>query len=222
METPLSPFTPEPKTHIAEELFLKYRHLIFALLFISLSVGIYLMLVPPKISLAQDSEAIRIEESTEPDVQPADSSQIVVDIAGAVQNPGVYFLNSGSIVEDAVLAAGGFSLSADSDAIAKTINRAERIEAHSKIYIPRRGDNLNSVVTTSLSTNTNKNNSSQVNINTATIAELDILPGIGPVTAQRIIDYRLENGDFETIEGIKNVPGISDGKFDQLKNLITV
>ncbi len=230
METPLSPFTSAPKAHPAETLFLKYRHWLFAILFITLAAGIYLMLTPPALTLAQDKDAIPTDGaqslSAGSTIAPADqSAQIVVDIAGAVMKPGVYFLNPQSIVEDGIKAAGGFNRLADLDAIAKTINRAASIETHSKIYIPKRGDNLAAIApsaTTTTSTSSSTVTTSKVNINTATTTELDILPGIGPVTAQRIIDYRLENGDFKSIDEIKNVPGISDGKFDALKNLITV
>lgn len=224
METPLSPSTSEPEIHPAETLFLKYRHFIFFVLIASLSAGFYLMLTPPTTTLAKDADAIPTQATSENvNSQDSDTAQIVVDIAGAIAKPGVYFLNSQSIVEDAVMAAGGFSTTADLDAIAKSINRAERIEAHSKIYIPKHGDNISSIATTGFSTKSNSTfTTSKININTATTTELDILPGIGPVTAQRIIDHRLENGDYKTIEQIKDVPGISDAKFDQLKNLITI
>jgi competence protein ComEA len=229
METPLSPFTLEPKTHPAEDLFLKYRYWIIGGLLIVFGTGIYLMLTPPTQSLAQDADAIATDEldqtaaSNNPETPTA--NQIVVDVAGGVSQPGVYFLPSGSIVEDAIKSAGGFSKLADMDAVAKIINRAASVDTHSKIYIPKRGDNLATIIpspTSTSSTTLLTSSSSKININTATASELDILPGIGPVTAQRIIDYRIQNGDFANIEEIKNVPGLGDAKFDALKDLITI
>lgn len=229
METPLSPFSPKPKNTALEDFILRYQFWIIGCLTIMLLGGIYLMITPPTASLANNPEAIPTDESSSVDVTPKPtqpSGQIVVDIAGAVLKPGVYFLPANSIVEDGINIAGGFSKVADLDLIAKTINRAESIESHSKIYIPTRGDNpaiTPSLPTTSTSpSNSPTNSSAKININTASVTELDVLPSIGPVTAQRIIDYRLQHGDFKSIEDIKNVPGLGDAKFDQLKDLITI
>ena len=225
METPSSPSSPEPNLHPAEAIFLKYRLWIFGLLTLTLALGIYLMVAPAPVSLASDPDAILItpEETTTP--EPNDSkTQIVIDIAGGVANPGVYFLPTDSIVEDGIEAAGGFSIQADIKAIAQSINRAEQLESHTKIYIPQYGDKIQTIAPTisAKTTAPTTTSGSKININTATTSQLDVLPGIGPVTAQRIIDYRILNGDFSTVEDIQNVTGISTAKFDQLKDMITV
>lgn len=226
METPLSPFSPKPKNTAVEDFILRYQFWIIGGLTTMLLVGIYLMIAPPATSLTNHPEAISTDEnrSTENISQPTETSgQIVVDIAGAVQKPGVYFLPANSIVEDGINIAGGFNKLADLNLIAKTINRAESIESHSKIYIPKRGDNINIInTTTTPNLSQNQTSASLININTASVTELDLLPGVGPVTAQRIVDHRLQNGDFKSIEEIKNVPGLGDAKFEALKDLIKI
>lgn len=230
METPLSPFSPKPKNTAFEDFILRYQFWIIAILVVFLLSGIYLMITPPATSLADDPQTIPTDElgSTDTTTTPADpTGQIVVDIAGAVVKPGVYFLPTGSIVEDGIKTAGGFNKFADLDLIAKTINRAESVESHSKIYIPKKGDNLALLTPTQNPSTGSTNNSfatpsAKININTASVTELDLLPGIGPVTAQRIVDYRLQNGDFKTPDDIKNVPGLGDSKFESLKDLITI
>lgn len=141
---------------------------------------------------------------------------IVVHITGAVPRPGVYALPQGARVQDGISAAGGFLAEADKT----NINLAELLEDGEKLDVPFiEGASpvlvtpLPEVVTTT---------TELININTASIAELDTLPGIGPTTAQRIIDYRTENGPFLNIEDIINVQGIGTGTYERIKNLITV
>ncbi len=229
METLPSPFTPEPSRLQPKSWFDRYQYYILGGLVLGLMIGIYFSLLPDP-SLANGATSIATDEVSvagDTSATPSTSTgQIVVDIAGAVANPGVYYLGASSIVEDAIQAAGGFSRLADIDEIARTVNRAGLVEAHSKIYIPKKGDRP--VVYTEPPTTNSPANSSpslagtKVNINTATATELDILPGVGPITAQRIIDYRIQQGNFSNIEGIQNVPGIGQAKFDQLKDLITI
>jgi len=226
METPISPFTPAPEPENKNEFFEQYKYWILGVFVIIAGIGIYLILIPPTDTLAQNGEDIFIADTS---ATVNDSSRIVVDISGGIASPGVYELVNGSIIEDAIDAAGGFSLNADIDEIARSINRAALVDNHSKIYLPKIGDNqivylnspsyspTNPVVDPEHSRETNL-----ININTATTAELDKLPGIGPITAQRIIDYRLQNGDFSVIDEIKKVYGISDSKFNNLKNQISV
>ena len=108
----------------------------------------------------------------------------------------------------------------------KEVNLAYKLEDGMKIYIPSNKDqevqennNISSIVE---SNTINKKANSKININTATQEELDSLPGIGPSTALKIINYRKEHGKFSKVEELKNVSGIGDSKFAQLKDLITV
>lgn len=152
---------------------------------------------------------------------------IAVHVVGAVPRPGLYEFAEGARVQDAIDAAGGLLASASVD----TINLAALLEDGQQLNIPfKAGEELstsNSSDDTSLvlpgATEASSSGSSQdlININTASVEELDSLPGIGPTIAQRIIDYRDENGPFQTIEDILNVSGVGPSTFDQIKDLIT-
>lgn len=155
-----------------------------------------------------------------------------VHVAGAVKNPGVYNLPSSSRVIDAIKQAGGATENADLD----QINLADYISDGQKIEVPSfKQDNTlsNYKLITDKLEQLNSNNSDSkdekssaksdlVNINTADSSELQSLPGIGATIANNIVEYRKENGIFETIEDLKNVSRIGDKTFDKLKDLITV
>lgn len=147
-------------------------------------------------------------------------TEIMVHISGQVYQPGLYKLNSGDRVIDAVNLAGGLTKEADFD----RINLAKKISDEEKIYIPKVGENVDTNLTeenSAISDISGKTVSSdKININTCTKQELIDLPGIGDVLADRIIEYRSKT-KFNTIEDIKNVSGIGDAKFNAIKELIT-
>lgn len=144
---------------------------------------------------------------------------ILVNVVGAVPRPGLYELPEGSRVHDAVDAAGG--LLADADA--SSINLAAPLDDGELLAIPFVGGSEQLTTRSEAGLATEEPiNSDLINLNTATIEELDNLPGIGPTTAQKIIDYRTENGPFQQIEDLLNVSGIGPSTFEQLKDLITV
>lgn len=163
-------------------------------------------------------------------------STIKIHIAGAVKNEGVIEIKANSRLSDAIEKAGGLKEDAD---ITK-INLACLLEDGIKIYIPNRkdGNNINqdetekyvmtpdenniSIKDTNKDTLNKKDTKIMVNINTATQAELETIPGIGPSTALKIIKYRQENGKFKNIEDIKEVSGIGDSKYNQMKDKIKV
>jgi competence protein ComEA len=146
---------------------------------------------------------------------------MVVHVTGAVLDPGVYSLPSGSRVKDAVEAAGGLS----PDAAGNGVNLAAFLEDGERIYIPAVTSTL-SAGSTDLSIDRAGEiagiPSTLININTAPLLELESLPEIGPVLAQEIITYRQTNGLFQRIEDIQNVPGIGTITFEKIKDLITV
>jgi competence protein ComEA len=148
---------------------------------------------------------------------------IEVHVVGAVVRPGVYALSEGSRVQDAITAAGGLLTSVDSSGL----NLAAKLEDGQQLTIPSQagagatpegGAPFTVVPTVGASTPTGD----LININTASVEELDALPGIGPTTAQNIVDYRTQHGPFQHIEDIMNVPGIGPATFDSIQNLITV
>lgn len=146
--------------------------------------------------------------------------KIVVHIEGEVINPGVYELDSDSRVFDAIETAGGLSKDADR----KRINLAKKIADEEYIYIPNKDEeDIGPAYRDNLSTPTGTiENTNLININKANIIELKKLPGIGDVLADRIIEYRNERGGFGSIEELKNVNGIGDKRFGDIKDRITV
>ena len=141
---------------------------------------------------------------------------IVVHITGAVPRPGVYALPQGARVQDGISAAGGFLAEAEKT----NINLAQSLEDGEKLDVPFI-EGASPVLATPVP-EVVSSTTELVNINTASIAELDTLPGIGPTTAQKIIDYRDQNGPFLSIEDIVNVSGIGPASYERLKDLITV
>ena len=123
-----------------------------------------------------------------------------------LQNPGVYQLESGDRVNDAIIMAGGLT----DDACTKNLNKARKLSDGEKIYIPSEDE-----------IEISSNSSGLININTASADELMLLPGIGQVYAQRIIDYR-SSKSFSSIEEITNIDGIGEKTFNKLKDLITI
>jgi len=145
-------------------------------------------------------------------------SPIRVHVSGAVRQPAVYELPVGSIIQDAVNAAGGPASDADLD----HINLAMELRDQQQVYVPRQGETDPPPVVSGGESGGEGAVGALVNINTATAAELETLPRIGPAMAQRILDYREANGPFATIEDIQNVPGIGPATFEGLKDMITV
>ncbi len=147
---------------------------------------------------------------------------LVVDVRGAVSNPGVYTLPAGSRVQDALALAGDVLANADT----RTLNLARKLNDGEQIYVPAQGEATPVPPASSRSatsrTPTPAVPAGKININTATLAELDALPGIGASIGQRIIDYRTQNGNFQKIDDLKKVRGIGDALFAQIKDLITV
>jgi competence protein ComEA len=138
---------------------------------------------------------------------------IRVHVSGAVRQPDVYELPPGSIVKDAIEAAGGPA----SDANLDSVNLAVELRDQQQVYVPRQGEIAPMVPAVGGGAS-----AGPVNINTATAAELEALSGIGPKTAEAIVEYREANGPFGSIEDIVNVPGIGEGTFEKIKDRITV
>jgi competence protein ComEA len=157
---------------------------------------------------------------------PAPSpAPIMVHVDGAVQHPGVYPLPRESRVQDVIQAAGGFAQKANTDAI----NLAARLEDGDKLVVPQVGTPAappSVVAPTASRANPLPESKSTpgalVNINTATLEELQTLPGIGATRAQDIINYRQAHGAFKTIEDLGNVTGIGQVTIERLKDLITL
>jgi competence protein ComEA len=152
---------------------------------------------------------------------PATLAALLVDVRGAVGKPGVYSLPAGSRVQDALAQAGNVL----PDAETRSLNLARKINDGEQIYVPLIGEATVTPPAASKgvqSSSATKTPIGKININTATLEELDGLPGIGPAIGQRIIDYRNENGPYKQNEDLKKVRGIGDSVFGQIKDLITL
>lgn len=158
------------------------------------------------------------------EAQTVTPSYIVVDVAGAVLNPSVVTLPAGSRVNDAIQAAGGLMSDADTTAI----NRAKTLTDGEQVYVPTQGENApvsaegGTGAASSSAAVSSPSEPALVNINTASIDELDTLPGVGPSTAQAIVDDRTQNGPFTSTEDLMRVSGIGEKKFEKLSSLICV
>ena len=160
-----------------------------------------------------------------------EEEKIVVHITGAVNKEGIVELQTGARIADAIEKAGGAKENTD----IKNINLATILEDGMKVHIPTieetqaNNENINvednassQIATETTNITSNIKTQGKININTATQGELDTLPGIGPSTAAKIIDYRKENGKFKSIEEIKEVSGIGDAKYEKIKELIII
>jgi len=138
---------------------------------------------------------------------PAARSLVVVDVVGAVRRPGVYRLPSGSRVETAVARAGGLTAHADLAAV----NLAAPLADGEQVVVAARGTG---------GVGAGAAPGAPVSLSTATAEQLDALPGIGPVTAQKIVDYRQQHGGFASVADLDAIPGIGPARLQNLQGLV--
>jgi competence protein ComEA len=157
-------------------------------------------------------------------IESDDQQRVVVHVAGAVRRPGIYRLLGASRVDDAVKLAGGATRRADLDGL----NLAAEVEDGRQILVPERAPPGGVAVAAATAPGGAPGSAGAVapglpvNLNTATLAELDVLPGIGPAMAQRILDHREANGGFGSIEELADVPGIGEVRMASLREQVRV
>ncbi len=204
-----------------EELLLKYRYQILLVLIGAILIGLGVFLFKNKDSLRSSSVEV-LESST--DTEGIGSGEVVIEVSGAVEIPGVYKLSVNARVEDALIAAGGISADADRDWMEKTLNRAAKITDGQKIYIPRINEQISEVSANnvagyqSTSSIGGSDFANTVNVNTASQKELESLWGIGPVTAQNIIEHR----PYSTVEELLNKKILKTNVYETNKNKLSV
>jgi competence protein ComEA len=145
--------------------------------------------------------------------KPAAAKLLVVDVAGAVRRAGLYRLRSGSRIDDAIAAAGGPTAKAQLD----SVNLAAPVADGEQIVVPAPG--VAGAAATG-ATAAGSSPSAPLDLNSATLEQLESLPGIGPVTAQKILDYRQTHGAFHSVAELEGVPGIGPAHMAQLKGLV--
>lgn len=167
------------------------------------------------------SSATISSEKTTVESDIASSRIITVDIKGAVKKPGVYDLPSDSRVNDAILLAGGVTEQADR----QSVNFAQKLNDEAVVYVASQGENISVVATNTTVTSrveTAGDSSDKVNLNTATLADLQTISGIGQKRAQDILDYRDSNGGFKSVDDLSNVSGIGEKTLEKLREEVTV
>jgi len=193
-----------------DDLFFKFRYVILIFLLGAILTGVGLFISQNE----RNGDTDRVEVLTGATEAQNDDSEIVVEIAGEVERPGVYKLPKNSRIEDLLVAAGGVSPNADRDWMEKSLNRVARLSDGTKIYIPSVGEQVSNPSGESRGSG----GSNLININLASQKELESLPGIGPVYAQNIIEHR----PYSNVEELLTKGALRKSTYEKIKNLVTV
>src|SRR4051812_3263022 len=159
--------------------------------------------------------AIRVQDDGSGGGGGGGGGMVVVHVAGAVRNAGVYRLRSGARVNDALARAGGATPRAD----LSQVNLAAKVEDGRQVLVPRRAATAPGAPTPPTGTTAPGQPAVPVSLNTATLEQLDTLPGVGPATAQKILDYREQHGGFGSVDELGEVPGIGDVRLAALRDV---
>ena len=177
--------------------------------------------------IEKESSDLKKDNNSSQSTNNSTTTEVTVYISGAVKTEGVITMSSEDRLSDAIKVMGGIVEGADMNAI----NLAEKLVDGKHYIIPKQGEQIPNDVnagggvsgaSTQTAGGSERGQGGLVNLNTATIEQLDTLPGVGEATANKIITYREENGGFKSIEDLKNVKGIGDKKFEEIKGNICV
>lgn len=157
-------------------------------------------------------------ESTKVQEDKAESTQIYVDIKGAIAKPGIYQVSEQLRVADVVKMAGGVIENAE----IKGINLAQKLVDEMVIYVPFIGEAIENIATPQVESNDVEMANEKINLNTATQAELQTISGIGEKKSKDIVSYREANGAFKTIDELMNVSGIGSTTIEKIKDYVTI
>ena len=150
------------------------------------------------------------------DAEATSHSKIVVHVVGAVRRPGLYALRDGARIADAVRRAGGTTRKANLEAI----NLAAPVEDGLQVVVPRRLPPTSGAAGAAAPGEAEAAAGGPIHLNTASLEQLDALPGVGPVTAQKILDWRQTHGAFTSVEDLDAIPGIGPARLEQLRDLV--
>ena len=174
--------------------------------------------------LEEDIFVQNTTDSTNFTLEETPISKIKVHVIGEIISPGLYELDEGARINDLILLAGGKTKKAD----LSKVNLAYQLSDGEKIYIPSISDEVSTYIYNDAGENvlqdenTSSSKTGKININKATISDLEKISGIGPSLANKIINYRDSNGKFNSIDELKNVSGIGDKKYESIKEYITI
>ncbi len=161
-------------------------------------------------------EQIEVISAADASTDEVKEQKIVIDMAGEVNKPGIYKLEFGSRIGEALEIAGGITEKADKEWVDRTLNKAEKVKDGQKIYIPSK--NNQESMTNNQNTNSNNSKEQKININTASQSELENLPGIGPATAKKLIDNR----PYSEVSSLISKKVVGEKVFGQIENQISV
>ncbi len=207
--------------HSVKAIWLRYRVAIILLAVSVFFIAVSLTLLVKSIQTTTPITFSRsVDEASVAGFTVGTDVLIAVDVEGAVARPGVYKLPRESRMEEAIKLAGGLTDQADTDTIAKTINLASKLIDGAKIYIPKVGDTQSDIVRRESSSSNPSDPSypSFINVNTGSQSELESLPGIGPVTAGKIISGR----PYQTLTELVTKKAMSQSLFDKLKDSLAL
>ncbi|MGT2911198.1 helix-hairpin-helix domain-containing protein [Streptococcus cameli] len=206
----------------------QYRLLVVGVVVASLFVGMILSWQEkPEAAVADFPETKLVSSMSEEEApaietkaQSTSEKAILVDVKGAVQKPGLYELKADERVYHAIQAAGGFTEKAEQ----KSVNLAQKLTDEAVVYVAHQGEEINVVTPQSAAGQMAGSDtvSQKVNLNTATVADLTTISGIGEKRANDIIAYRDSNGGFKTVDDLNNVSGIGDKTMENLRPYVTV
>ena len=202
-----------------DDLFFRFRYVILIFLLGAILTGVGLFISQNE----RNGDGDRVEVLTGATEGQNEGSEIVVEIAGEVERPGVYKLPKNSRIGDLLVAAGGVSPNADRDWMEKSLNRAARLADGTKIYIPAVNERSGVLSANNLGVAGGSDavrgsgGSDLININLASQKELESLPGIGPVYAQNIIEHR----PYSNVEELSTKGALKKSTYEKIKNLVT-
>jgi competence protein ComEA len=194
-----------------------HRALISAAILGAVAISLLVFLVrrpePPRVVVQQAAQQGAQQVATRPAASPQVTSVLIVHLSGEVIAPGVYRLPVGARIDDALKAAGGPTGEGD----IHRLNLAARLADGQQIVVPKRIDPILAGIAQAASPTPGR-----VNLNMASVAELDRLPGVGPVTAQRIVAYREQHGPFSRVEQLRDAKLVSAATFEKIKDLVGI
>ncbi|MEQ8153742.1 MAG: helix-hairpin-helix domain-containing protein [Clostridiaceae bacterium] len=201
----------------------KFIGTIALLVIITISSGVYIFINRPKPLTEEQVGEMFVSEGVEKEDNKSKNTsgeKIIVEIKGEIKRPEVYIMDKGSIVKDLIIEAGGFN----DKSYTGNINLAKELQNHECIVIGSKDAVLQGGAESNSSPGISSGvmSDGRVNLNTATAAELDTLPGVGKVMAEKIIEYREKNGGFKSIDELKKIDRVGDGTFEKLKDKVSI